>query len=145
MKPISNKFLNLAAAFLPMAIVAVSPLAAAPVTPPAGTNAPQSVFVMPESPKEGRDPFFPNSTHPYLYAIQLNNKQPEITALNLVGITRSGSRVFVIINNVTLGTGEDADVKTPTGKIHLRVVEIKTDAVVIEASGQIHTLTLSNK
>ena len=87
---------------LPMAVAGLSPLAAAPVVPSAFANTPsQSVFAMPDSPKEGRDPFFPNSMRPYVEAHQVNNSQPELSSLQLEGISRSGSRVFAVINGDT--------------------------------------------
>jgi len=144
MKPIANIFLNLAAAFLPMAMVGLSPLKAAPSVPSAGTNAPQSVFVMPDGLKEGRDPFFPNSTRPYR-----DRPAPagasELSDLKIDGITRARGHVFVIINNETFGVGDEADVKTPTGKLHIRCVRINDNDVTVEAGGQFLTLTLSNQ
>jgi hypothetical protein len=147
MKLIANTFLNLAAsALLPMAVVGLSPLTAAPVVPSAGTNAPQSVFVMPDSPKEGRDPFFPNSIHPYQEAAQQTGRAPELSALKLEGITRGRGHFFAIINDVTFGVADEADVKTPTGsKIHVRCDQIKENSVVVEAGGKILTLILSNQ
>lgn len=144
MKLAANTFLNLAAVFLPLAVVEL-PLAAAPIMPSASTNAPQSVFVMPDSPKEGRDPFFPNSMRPFVETHQLNNTQPELSALKLEGITSGRGHFFAIINDVTFGVGDEADVKTPTGKIHVRCVQIKANDVVVEAGGQLLTLTLSNQ
>jgi hypothetical protein len=142
MKPTANTFRHLVPALLPMVFVALSPLSAAPGVASASTNAPQSIFVLPDSPKEGRDPFFPSSLRPYKDRPTAEGVT-DLSDLNLTGITTgSGNRVFVIINNVTFGKGEDADVKTPRGKVHIRLVEIRTDSVVIEAGGQSRTLTL---
>jgi hypothetical protein len=145
MKPIANTFRNIAAALLPMAVVGLSPLTAAPVVSSAGTNAPQSVFVMPDSPKEGRDPFFPNSIHPYQEAAQQTGRPPELSALKLEGITRGRGHFFAIINDVTFGVGDEADVKTPTGKIRVRCDQIKENSAMVEAGGQNLTLILSNQ
>jgi hypothetical protein len=141
MKPIANTFRNLMAVLLPMAIVGLSPLIAAP---PVQTEAPKSVFVLPDSPREGRDPFFPSSIRPYRDR-PTPGGAPELSDLKLEGISRSRGHVFAIINDETFGVGDDEDVKTSTGnKIHVLCVQIKADAVVIEAGGQTLTLTLSN-
>jgi len=144
MKPTATHTFRNLAVLLPMAVVGLSPLAAAPVAPPAKTEAPRSVFAMPTTPKEGRDPFFPSSVHPYQEAMQQPGRVPELSLLKLDGISNSGSHVFVIINNVTFGVGDEVDVKTPGGRIHVRCVEIKANSAVVEAGGQIITLTLSN-
>ena len=129
---------------LPVTVAGLS-LQAAPMIVPAITNAPaQSVFVLPDSPKEGRDPFFPNSQHPYIESHEQNNTQPELSALKLEGISGRGSRALAVINGETFAAGEESDVKTPGGKIHVHCLQIKTSSVVIEASGQILILALSN-
>jgi hypothetical protein len=99
---------------------------------------------MPESPKEGRDPFFPNSMRPYVEAHAQPGMAPELSSLKLEGISRHGNRVFVIINDETFAVGDESDVKTATGRIHVLCVQIKTDSVVVEAGGQALTLTLSS-
>jgi hypothetical protein len=143
MKLIIITFRNLAI-LLPMMVAGLS-LRAAPMIVPASTNAPaQSVFTLPDSPKEGRDPFFPNSPRPYVESHQQNNTQPELSALKLEGITGRGSRALAVINGETFAAGEESDVKTAGGKIHVRCMQIKTSSVVIEASGQILILALSN-
>jgi hypothetical protein len=144
MKPTANIFLNLAAALLPMAMVGLSPLKAAPSVLSTDTNAPQSVFVMADSPKEGRDPFFPSSMRPYRDRPTPDGSS-ELSDLKIEGITRARGHVFVIINNETFGVGDENDVKTPTGKIHVRCVQINDNNVVVEAGGQLRTLTLSNQ
>lgn len=148
MKPTTNTFRKLVAVLLPMAAVGLSPLMAAPpVAPAADTKVPsQSVFVMPASPKEGRDPFFPNSFHPYQEAQAQSGAQPELSSLTAEGISRSGNRVFAVINGETFAVGDEDDVKTPTGKIHVRCIKINasSNSVVVEAGGQILILNLSN-
>jgi hypothetical protein len=144
MKPSANIFRNLSAGLLLAAVAGLSPLASAQDILSADTNVVQSVFVLPDNPKEGRDPFFPNSPRPY----QGRPQNPGVTAISdfkLGGITGAGSRFFVIINNVTFGVGDDADVKTPAGgKVHVLCVQIKADSAVIEAGGQTLQLYLSN-
>ena len=94
---------------------------------------------MPANPQEGRDPFFPTSTRPYA----------EIVSKNPVGdlssiVVRGGSGQLVIINNHTFGVGDEGDIITPHGRIHIRCVEIKDKMVVIESGGQRHELSRGN-
>ena len=144
MKPAASTFRNLSAALLLAVVAGSSQLAAAEDVPSADTNVVQSVFVLPDNPKEGVDPFFPNSPRPY----QGRPVLPGITAISdikLQGITRARGHSFVIINDVTFGVGDDADVKIARGgKIHVVCKQIEGDSVVVEAGGQIFTLTLSN-
>ena len=54
------------AAWLSAGFVMVLPVAAAPVAQPAAPEVvSRSVFVIPANSKDGRDPFFPNSTRLY--------------------------------------------------------------------------------
>jgi len=105
LKPTANSFRNLVAVLLPMVFVSLSSLAAAPVFAPAGTNIVQSVFVLPDSPKEGRDPFFPSSIRPYKDRVPAG--LTPVSSLKLEGITRARGKVFVIINGVTFGVGDE--------------------------------------
>jgi hypothetical protein len=144
MKPSANIFRNLGMALLAMTVAGLPSLATAQIVPPIDTNVVQSVFVLPDNSKEGRDPFFPSSLRPYRDR-PAPGGATELSDIKLEGITRSHGNVFVIINDVTFGVGDDADVKTSTGnKIHVLCVQIKSDSVVIEADGQALTLTLSN-
>jgi len=109
------------------------------------TNVVQSVFVLPNNPNEGRDPFFPNSMRPYQGRPQPGGADVQLSDIKLDGISRAGDHVFVIINNVTFGVGDEADVKIANGKkIHVVCKQIEGESAVVEAGGQILTLTLSN-
>jgi len=119
------------------------PLEAAPAAQPAKTNVVQhSIFIMPTSPKEGIDPFFPNSTRPYETTAPTTHAAP-ITSLVLRGISGSPGHRLVVINNQNFGAGDEGDVGVPGGKIHVRCLEIKEDSVIIEAGGQRRELRLS--
>jgi len=139
-------------AWLSAALVAVLPVAAAPVAKPATPATPvapakpvapeavsQSVFVLPSNPKEGRDPFFPTSSRPYEAAAS-KNPVGDLTSLVLRGISGSPDHRLVIINDHTFGVGDEGDVKTPHGRIHIRCVEIKASSAVVEAGGERHEL-----
>ena len=128
------------------ALLAGAPKAAAPASAPAAATAkaeiPQSGFNVAENPKEGRDPFFPQS--------QWNRPVPKPTKADtldfggfvLNGIT-SPPRQTAMINNRTFEPGEEAEVKLPTGaKVLVKCIEIKTDSAVIECLGQRRTLRL---
>ena len=52
---------------------------------------------------------------------------------------------LVIINNVTFGVGDDAEVRTPDGRIRLHCVAINGNSVVVEVNGQEHTLNYGGK
>jgi hypothetical protein len=128
------------------ALLASSCIAGA--APAKSTNQPpqevRSVVVMPNSPKEGCDPFFPDSTslyqssHPTVVTPHTNLAD----SLKLVGILGSS---FANINGVTFAIGETAEVKTSAGPVSVRLLQIKTqdESVVIEANGQRRELNTS--
>ena len=115
-------------------------LNAAPATKSEATNDIRSVFTLPSNPAQGRDPFFPESIRPYESAMPTNPKAADVSSLVLKGFSGSLDRRLVIINNHTFAAGDDGDVVTSAGRIHLRCVEINTDSVVIEVNGQYHKL-----
>jgi hypothetical protein len=141
MKRRINSCKNAMAAWLSVALVMVLPAAAAPAAQPAAPEAVlRSVFVVPTNPKEGRDPFFPNSNRPYERAQAGQPHVGDITALVLKGISGPPDRRLAIINNHTFGVGDEENIVTPQGTIHVRCIEIKTGSVVIESGGQRHEL-----
>jgi len=109
------------------------PPAAAP-TALEETNVARSVFKLPASSKEGRDPFFPNSTRPYEVALA-TGRAPGLLLVTCKGISGTPDHRFAIINNHTFATGDEGEVVVPGGKVHIRCVEIKTNSVVVEAGG----------
>lgn len=129
--------------FWTLFVLGAWPAAAAPATvPPAGTNAQvMSVFIMPTTPSEGRDPFFPNSTRPYEDYI---SKRPvELTALVIKGFSEIDGHRYVIINNHSFASGDEGDVATPQGRIHIRCLSIGADSVLVESAGAQHVLKFS--
>jgi hypothetical protein len=128
---------SVVAAGLLVALAMRLPVAAAPAAPEV---APRSVFVMPMNPQEGRDPFFPNSTRPYENAPTAKKSIGDISSLVLKGISGPPDHRLAIINNRTLGVGDEQDLTTPQGRIHIRCVEIKSNSVVIQSGGLNHEL-----
>lgn len=116
----------------------------APKAPPAQPAPPRSVFVLPTNPREGRDPFFPESNRPYQEAA---STQPVVleNAFAVKGISFEHGRAMVIINNHTFAVGDEGDVLTAKGRMHLRLIEIRRDGVVIEANGARRELGIDNK
>jgi hypothetical protein len=129
------------AVWLSTGSVMVLPVAAAPVAQPAAPEVvSRSTFVIPTSPKDGRDPFFPNSTRLYEVVLPVQPHVADVSSLVLKGISGSSDHRLAIINNRTFGLGDEANVVTPQGPIHVRCVEIKAGSVVIESGGQRHEL-----
>jgi hypothetical protein len=108
------------------------------------TNQPtqiQSTFVMPTNPHEGRDPFFPESSRPYESAIATH--VAEVTTLVIKGFSGTPGNRMVIINNHTFGVGDEGDVLTSSGRVHIRCLDINPNGVVIEANSQRRELSFS--
>jgi hypothetical protein len=115
-------------------------------SPSANTNAPvPSVFTMPSNPGEGRDPFFPNSVRPYAESQSHIKHQVDVTSLQIKGISQIAGQLYVIINNHTFGAGDEGDVITPQGRIHLKCLSIGADSVLVESGGMQHILKFSNQ
>ena len=124
-----------------MALAMVFPAGAAPASGPAAAEvAVRSVFVMPTNPNEGHDPFFPNSTRPYATAMAGKPRVGDVSSLILKGVSGPPNNRLAIINNHTFGIGDEQDIVTSQGRIHVRCVEIKDDTVVIESAGERHEL-----
>jgi len=125
------------------AMILASAAAPAPQSNP--TNANRSIFIIPSNPREGRDPFFPDSTRPYKLAVTASPRAADVTSLVVKGFSGSMDHRFVIINNHTFAVGDEGDVVTSGGRIHLSCIEIKTNSVVIEVGGQRHELFYFDK
>jgi len=139
---------NTMAALILIASATALTVIAAPVAHADKTNKVEitrSIFILPSNPKEGRDPFFPNSSRSYEAVAAANARAGDVTSLVLKGFSGSKNHRLVIINNHTFAAGDTGDVITSDGRIHLRCIEIKNNSVVIEAGGQRHELIYSNK
>lgn len=137
----TNSWKSALAIGLSAAWATVMPVTAGPAAQPdASPAAIRSVFVIPSSPNEGRDPFFPSSTRPYEIAAAGKPHVGDVSSLILKGISGPTNRRLAIINNRTLAVGDEQDLVTPQGRIHIRCVEIKNNSVVIESAGSNHEL-----
>lgn len=113
---------------------------------PVDTNAPvQSVFSLPSNPNEGRDPFFPNSMRPYEQSITRTRHAVDVTSLQIKGFSEIAGRRCVIINNHTFSEGDEGDVITAGGRLHIRCLAVGIDTVLVETSGARHLLKFSGQ
>jgi hypothetical protein len=148
MKPRTHTLQCLLAAMLPLAAAGPLPLLAAPPAQQAKTKAPQSNFVIPSNPSEGRDPFFPDSKRVYAGNPEGQKRGPSLADLTLRSILGTPPRVFAIINNHTFAAGDDEDVLTKSGqRLHVLCVGINPQAgtATVEANGTSIALHLSEK
>ena len=127
---------------------AATPSKGTPQSPELSGQPQQSIFIIPNDPKEAKDPFFPKSMRVFASAIAAKpsgtNRPPVVEPTKLVYNGRSGTpeRPLAIINNQTFTTGEEADVRTPNGKLRIRCIQIRQDSVIIEVNGQRQELHL---
>lgn len=115
---------------------AAEPVKALPTKPvPA-----MSVFTMPTSAKDGRDPFFPDSTRIFDANVPAATatvaRTVEITALKLKGYSMVNNQPIVIINNHSFMIGDEGDVLTTSGRVHVRCLNIRPSVVNVEVNGQ---------
>ena len=111
-----------------------------PVVP--AVEIPQSVFLIPNSPKEGRTPFFPRSVAAPTVAPKPLKDPYDPSAFILNGIT-SPPKPLAMINNYTFEPGEEHEIKRAGGaKVLVKCVEIKADSAVISVGGQLRELKL---
>ena len=89
---------------------------------------------MPANAREGRDPFFPTSSRPYEAAIASQTNLVENSFI-VKGVSIEHGRTMVIINNHTFALGDEGDVLTPSGHVHIRLAEIRTNSVIIDVKG----------
>ena len=104
---------------------------------------PQSVFIIPSQPSEGRNPFFPQSVVRAV-APRPNPGSPIDTSSFFVlnGIT-SPPRRTAMINGRTFEPGEEGEVRLPSGaKMLIKCEEIKADSAIINFAGQRRELRL---
>lgn len=151
--PFRARTLSLAAFLLCVTFVAARAAQTPPATSgkaPATTKVapvepepPKSVFRVPASSQEGRDPFFPLSS---LRTSQVSPSKPPAAAapaeLELKGISGSADHRLAIINNRTFEPGEEGTVLSNVGRVRITCKEIGADSVRVILNGQERTLTL---
>ena len=104
--------------------------------PPARTAPERSTFVIPTNPGEGRDPFFPESNRIYELVAAAAPHAVQITTLTIKGYSIINGRPIVIINNHSFMIGDEGDVMTPGGRVHVHCLDIKPSIAIVEANGQ---------
>lgn len=105
---------------------------------PAVPKIPESVFIIPDTPKEGKDPFFPLSTRLRASTVVASTKHsaaPPVD-LDLKGISGAADHRLAIINNRTFAVGEEGEVTYGSGRIRITCEEIKDDSVRVLVNGQ---------
>ena len=115
-----------------------------PKAAPAKPVPAHSVFVMPRSPSQGRDPFFPESLRPYDEAVTSTNRT-DAGAITIKGMSYEHGHAMVIINNHTFAVGDEGDVLSAGSHVHLRLIEIRANAAVIEVNGLRREISTANK
>ena len=144
MKKITAIFLT---GLLVVSATAVLAEAGKPAPAPAPVLRPgqvRSTFTMPTKFSEGRDPFYPESTRVFQAIMaETSSHTVEISSLAVKGYYRDAKGAFVIINNHTFTVGDEGDVLTAAGRIHLKCVDVLPSAVVIEFNGSLHQLPLN--
>ena len=106
---------------------------------PALAEIPQSVFTMPTSPQEGKDPFFPRSMRLFNNVVVQTNLQatPVVAVeLHLNGISGTPDHRLAIINNRTFEAGEEGEVSSASGRVRVTCKDIKLDSVRVLVSGR---------
>ena len=112
---------------------------------PAQLEIPKSVFIIPNTPQEGKDPFFPLSTRiftPVGHSTTRHSTAPPVVELKLNGISGTVDHRLAIVNNRTFEAEEEGTVSTSSGRVSIRCLEIKPDFVRILVNGQERTLHL---
>jgi hypothetical protein len=115
-----------------------------PKAAPAKPALVRSAFVMPASVRDGRDPFFPESTRPYEDAVA-TKRTVDVNVFSVKGISIVRGHPMAIINNHTFAIGDEGDVITSTGRVHLRCTDIRPGIVVIEVNGSKRELNIGTK
>jgi hypothetical protein len=116
-----------------------------PKAAPAKPVPARSVFMMPANARDGRDPFFPESNRPYEDAMAAQHATVDATAIAVKGISYEHGRAMVIINNHTFALGDEGDVLTTGGRVHLRLAEIRSGSVIVEVNGSRRELSTGAK
>jgi hypothetical protein len=95
-----------------------------------------SVFVLPASSKDGRDPFFPKSERPFAsqkpVTPQGTKPVPVDLPMTLNGIIPQGQVKLAMIEGRTFAEGEEGDVRVNGVKKRIRCLKVKDESAIIE-------------
>lgn len=122
-----------------------SPASAPTNALPAQLEIPKSVFLIPTTPQQGKDPFFPRSMRLFTSVVVSTNLQPTpvvTVELKLNGISGISPRRLAIINNRTFEANEEGVVSTASGPVRIRCLEIRADSVLVQIGGEQRILRL---
>ncbi len=127
----------------PVTVRAIAPPAGAAKAVAAEEEIPQSVFTIPSSPRQGRNPFFPRSSvSPVQIAKIVPGKGLDSSVFVLNGITSPPKRT-AMINARTFEPGEQGEVKLSNGaKVMIKCLEIREDSAIISVAGERRELRL---
>lgn len=136
MKRHTHRFVVLLAAHVGLFLVLASGLAEAGSTlVPAG--APKSEFI--DDIEFGKDPFFPASIRRPKTMVKISDNEPPHPmvpdSVVLKGISSFQGRKLAIINNYTVGEGEEFALKTGGQPLRIKCVEIKEKSVIVSVNG----------
>lgn len=112
---------------------------------PARLEIPKSVFLIPTTPQQGKDPFFPRSMRLFTSAVVSTNLQPApavTVELKLNGTSGTSARRLAMINNRTFEANEEGAVSTVSGLVRIRCLEIRADSVLVQIGGEQRILRL---
>lgn len=121
-----------------------APVKITTVVRPLSTNAlPKSVFVVPTTEADGRDPFFPKSDR-LKKTGTAKATTPKAPTLILIynGLSGTENHRLAIINGRTLAEGEETELPMGNSRVKIRCVEIKGETVIVEALGERRELRL---
>ncbi|HVM47625.1 MAG TPA: hypothetical protein VMU04_06330 [Candidatus Acidoferrum sp.] len=105
---------------------------------------PKSMFLIPTTPQQGRDPFYPNSTRLFA-SVVVNAAKPASAVqveLRLKALSGVPNHRLAMINNHTFESGEEGEVTTPTGHARIRCLQINEDSAVVQVGGEQRILRL---
>lgn len=112
----------------------------APAKAPPVVVPPRSVFTQPNGPREGRDPFFPESSRVFDANTVSTHAAETATTLAIKGYSVVNGRPIVIINNHSFVVGDEGDVLSGSNRAHVRCLEIRPGTVVVEVNGARHEI-----
>jgi hypothetical protein len=146
MIPRAHKFALAAALFLLPLVSYAAPSKATNQTNATSQATVRSTFITPQNPLDGRDPFFPNATSLYPSATTTVTRPVQETGVNLLKLKSVLGTSLAQINNVTLAVGETEEIKTDSGPVSVKLIEIRPDnSVAILVNGQRHVLNFGAK